>query len=124
MRFQRKDLAGAIRTKSFLVPVPVGSIPPTKNDIIMRILSVIVLAIFAAALISQTGCCSLLTRINVPDGEFYPATKLNYASLCFVRDDDPASATVFAIDFIPSIATDTLLLPVDLLVALKKEVYP
>lgn len=96
----------------------------TPVDFFFRILGLIAIAVLICGLLAQTGCCSALVRTNIPNGEFYPATKLNYAALCFVRDEDSGAATVMALDLIPSVTTDTILLPVDLFVALKKEVYP
>ncbi|HNX52301.1 MAG TPA: hypothetical protein PKI68_01005 [Pontiellaceae bacterium] len=55
MNFQRQDLAGAIRTKSFFEPVPI-SMGPNWKKIWIRACAVVLLLIFAITLFA--GCAS------------------------------------------------------------------
>ena len=58
MNFQRQDLAGAIRNRSFLGDVPVDQLPPTLNDVLFRLVALVVLAVIGGILISASFGCT------------------------------------------------------------------
>lgn len=107
------------------IPPPYRYHPHRKSRIsLSNVVLALILAFFAAiCLIPAAGCGTYMARVSdgdISDGDYYPATQMDYmfVGASFAYDLGgwiPVVCAASLVDLPFSLATDTLLLPYDLI---------